>query len=537
MSTQVDWNWQIANLPDYFDSWAGVNPDAGPYIDQLMVYDQSQGYDVSSGSVIGLQLASLTQQGVIGTLGGQQLRGPFFLSPSNPAPLPSWGAGPWVLTLQEQGLAFCAAGEETDSMPSAQLTYPSPYQILSNGLYLTAPYDLQILGGGKGSGLVTIENEYGGGSLALSPSGGGTLLMDPERTALGIYPNVRATLHPSPGGSSPATFDINDVGSVAFSVGGGASVGTSGNTPEGDIIRGGLVIGLGSGDVTGDVTGTIGASVLTSIQGVPVVAPTPTSGDVLAYDGSEWAPAAGGGGGTSISQAGGSVAVDSSGNITAQPASGQLLTLYSEDALSYLQWDPDGSLNLSVNDNPALIVTSGGDLTLGGPTGTVSTSLTGAVSLSGTGGAAVGLTSAGGVYATAGSGQEISLGTFGLNASYIMSDSSPYLNWGCPVGAMAFTSTGGVYLSSGGAYLQLAPGGAVTLSSQGAGTVTLSSGGDVSIAPAGGRGVGIFGATPVAQQPNASQASISAVLDPSAQAALQALYDLLVAYGLAPATP
>lgn len=48
--------------------------------------------------------------------------------------------------------------------------------------------------------------------------------------------------------------------------------------------------------------------------------------------------------------------------------------------------------------------------------------------------------------------------------------------------------------------------------------------------------IGFLGAVAVAQQANASQAGITAVTDANAKAALQAIYNLLVAYGLAPAT-
>ncbi len=48
--------------------------------------------------------------------------------------------------------------------------------------------------------------------------------------------------------------------------------------------------------------------------------------------------------------------------------------------------------------------------------------------------------------------------------------------------------------------------------------------------------IGFLGAAAVVQQANASQAAINLVADANAQAALQAIFNLLVAYGLAPAT-
>ena len=58
-----------------------------------------------------------------------------------------------------------------------------------------------------------------------------------------------------------------------------------------------------------------------------------------------------------------------------------------------------------------------------------------------------------------------------------------------------------------------------------------------SIASSGsGAQISFFNATPVAKQVNASQAAITAVTDSNAKSALQAIYNLLKNYGLAPAT-
>ena len=76
---QVDWNWQIQNRPAFLTSWGGINPSAGPWGPAELLFDQSQGFDASSSSDVGLRLASLSQQGVIGTAGGQSLAGPFYM--------------------------------------------------------------------------------------------------------------------------------------------------------------------------------------------------------------------------------------------------------------------------------------------------------------------------------------------------------------------------------------------------------------------------------------------------------------------------
>jgi hypothetical protein len=48
--------------------------------------------------------------------------------------------------------------------------------------------------------------------------------------------------------------------------------------------------------LAGDVTGTAGASVVSAIQGIPVSTTDPTSGEVLKFNGTAWAPASGSGG-------------------------------------------------------------------------------------------------------------------------------------------------------------------------------------------------------------------------------------------------
>jgi hypothetical protein len=56
--------------------------------------------------------------------------------------------------------------------------------------------------------------------------------------------------------------------------------------------------GGGGGILAGDVTGPIAANTVVAIQGVPVNAAAPNNGDVLEFDGAEWVPTPGGGGGT-----------------------------------------------------------------------------------------------------------------------------------------------------------------------------------------------------------------------------------------------
>jgi hypothetical protein len=56
--------------------------------------------------------------------------------------------------------------------------------------------------------------------------------------------------------------------------------------------------GGGGGILAGDVTGPIAANTVVAIQGTAVNAAAPNVGDVLEFDGAEWVPTPGGGGGT-----------------------------------------------------------------------------------------------------------------------------------------------------------------------------------------------------------------------------------------------
>lgn len=73
--------------------------------------------------------------------------------------------------------------------------------------------------------------------------------------------------------------------------------------------------GGGGGTLAGDVTGDISSNTVEKIRGVNVVATTPTTNQVLQYNGTNWAPATlGGGGGNPAWELGGNSGTDSTTN-------------------------------------------------------------------------------------------------------------------------------------------------------------------------------------------------------------------------------
>ncbi|MBL7778418.1 MAG: tail fiber domain-containing protein [Chitinophagales bacterium] len=73
--------------------------------------------------------------------------------------------------------------------------------------------------------------------------------------------------------------------------------------------------GGGGGTLAGDVTGDISSNTVEKIRGVNVVATTPTTNQVLQYNGTNWAPATlGGGGGNPAWELGGNSGTDSATN-------------------------------------------------------------------------------------------------------------------------------------------------------------------------------------------------------------------------------
>lgn len=322
--------------------------------------------------------------------------------------------------------------------------------------------------------------------------------------------------------------------------GGGLAIGSpvSGATPGDWLVvdgSGNLAEVAMSLSASGDLSGTYPGPTVAAIAGYPVSISGPTTGQVLTWNGSAWdaeSPSAG----TSISQAGGSVAVTSAGGIYENSASGQDVELLAGTGGADLHLFNSGEITLYGAGGYGFELDSSGGIYLGGSHGTLTLPATGSAVLTGGVGGSVSVGTSGQITEQPASGQDF---------TWIVSPGQTYMEF-LHTGAFGFfqnyqqlmfinTSGDLLFGGSGGNFILRAAGGAL-LSNAGGGVIQVDSTGDVLLSPLAGKGFGVFGGGPATQQANASQADITAVLDPNAQAALQAIYDLLHAYGWAPAT-
>lgn len=262
MTTQVDW-WQIKNIPPGGGAtYEGVNPDVGPFDTWPLAFDQETGFDITSG-LAQLRLASLLQQGVIGTAGGQQLQGPLFFV-GNPAA----GAAPpltghsWGAILQDGGLGFYTSSEGALSSLNAGITY-GPFGLLN----FTNKHSM-LWGAGTVSNPAAMQfkNLYANTEIDLDSSGNVTHTFNNIFRAVSLPPPATLSWGPF---SPPATYLLDlesfDTPGPSYSLQGGTLVGQWGTSGGGDTVSGGIVTALGAGGggvtignpVSGGTTGAL----------------------------------------------------------------------------------------------------------------------------------------------------------------------------------------------------------------------------------------------------------------------------------------
>ena len=351
--TQVDWNFQISNrptIPGVF-SLAGINPAAGPFagvpllVDQStgllvaagptltidsalgsveginpaagpfagypLLVDQSTGLRVVSGPELEMALASLTDWGVIGTAGSQQLQGPLFLVGDPLAgPPPPLVPGSWAAVVQDGALGFYVSTEVLPVGPRAWINWTTGG---SAGLMTVNSDGYLTLQGGSGAGTyVNVINNGSGAQLYLDDVGGvselsspddlystayGTILMRnntsfaeismPSFGGIDMYDAtaINMTLAPLSGSSLcswyPNPAPGEPVALFALSTGGGhevafavqGNIGQSGTLLGGAAVTGGIVTGLGSSGLSwGVITGTP-----TTLAGYGITSPLPVA--------------------------------------------------------------------------------------------------------------------------------------------------------------------------------------------------------------------------------------------------------------------
>src|SRR6185437_267132 len=123
--TQVDAAFQIQNLPSGGSMQIDEYPiSIGPIPVPAVLVNTDGGLVIDNDLAFDTLLASLTQQGVIGTLGGQSLAGPFYLvgSGANVLP-PAFSTFQPSVVLQDGDLAWYVTSEGAITDPNASITY------------------------------------------------------------------------------------------------------------------------------------------------------------------------------------------------------------------------------------------------------------------------------------------------------------------------------------------------------------------------------------------------------------------------------
>src|SRR6185437_12626245 len=243
--TQVDGRYQFRNWPTGQMQLDDYPTPIGPFTGPTLLLNTVSGIATDGGMLVNLKLASLTQQGGIGTAGGQQIAGNLTIAtPAISGPVPIWSLPNYLLTIQNGDIAFYNYGEGTLTTPRASIEYD--LSATDPFLHFLCDGDIEIIGGRGGVGN-EIDIATNGGNSFLELGVAGSFLGDTASLQLQGGASLINFDQPYPPGGTALDYDGGNPGFDAYSLNQGFAVGTYGTDSIGNVFQGGLCTDVGTG--------------------------------------------------------------------------------------------------------------------------------------------------------------------------------------------------------------------------------------------------------------------------------------------------